>query len=163
VQVFDQAAAAGHANMHLLDIGGGFTGHFDAHGHVQFGDIARTINTALVAHFPSDCGVRVISEPGRYFAETSAALFTPVYGVRDRPPAQASPRTPAAAPSPPNNNTPGPLAPGTLHPCTAAATLAPSPQPRAGTGNQCRRRPHHTRPADTPAGRWRRAQGLLAD
>lgn len=30
-------------------------------------------------------GVRVIAEPGRYFAETSATMFTPVYGQRDRP------------------------------------------------------------------------------
>jgi ornithine decarboxylase len=33
--------------MTLLDIGGGFSGRFDAHGHVMFGDIARTINAAI--------------------------------------------------------------------------------------------------------------------
>jgi ornithine decarboxylase len=70
--------------MKLLDIGGGFTGRFDAHGHVIFGDIARTINNALSVHFPAESGVRVIAEPGRYFAETSAALIVPVYGKRDR-------------------------------------------------------------------------------
>lgn len=75
--------ALGHT-MKLLDIGGGFTGRFDSHGHVIFGDIARTINSALSVHFPADSGVRVIAEPGRYFAETSAALIVPVYGKRDR-------------------------------------------------------------------------------
>jgi diaminopimelate decarboxylase len=70
--------------MTLLDIGGGFTGHFDSHGHVMFGDVARTINAALSAYFPADAGVRVIAEPGRYFAETSASLLVPVYGKRDR-------------------------------------------------------------------------------
>lgn len=83
-RVFDQGAKLGH-DMRLLDIGGGFTGRFDAHGHVQFGDIARTINAAVSAHFPPEDGVRVIAEPGRYFAETSAVLAVPVYGRRDRP------------------------------------------------------------------------------
>jgi ornithine decarboxylase len=73
----------GHT-MRLLDIGGGFSGRFDECGHVMFGDIARTINTAISVHFPVESGVRVIAEPGRYFAETSAALVVPVYGKRDR-------------------------------------------------------------------------------
>lgn len=82
-RIFDAGEGLGH-EMRLLDIGGGFTGHFDDHGHVIFGDIARTINAALSVHFPADSGVRVIAEPGRYFAETSATLFVPVYGKRDR-------------------------------------------------------------------------------
>ncbi len=86
-KIFDAGSALGH-DMTLLDIGGGFLGRFDDHGHVMFGDIARTINAALAQHFPADGGVRVIAEPGRYFAETSAALFTPVYGKRDRPAAE---------------------------------------------------------------------------
>ncbi len=81
--VFEAGEALGH-RMTLLDIGGGFSGRFDSHGHVMFGDIARTINAALSAYFPADAGVRVIAEPGRYFAETSAALLVPVYGKRDR-------------------------------------------------------------------------------
>jgi diaminopimelate decarboxylase len=88
-RVFDDAAAAGHERMHLLDIGGGFTGAFDHQGNVRFGGIARTINAALARHFPPECGVRVIAEPGRYFAESAATLLTPVYGVRDRPVADA--------------------------------------------------------------------------
>jgi ornithine decarboxylase len=83
VQIFDQATALGF-DMELLDIGGGFTGHFDAHGNVMFGEIANSINAALAQHFPSDMGVRVIAEPGRYFAETSATLMTPIYGQRNR-------------------------------------------------------------------------------
>lgn len=81
--VFEAGEALGH-HMTLLDIGGGFSGRFDSHGHVMFGDIARTINAALSAYFAADAGVRVIAEPGRYFAETSAALLVPVYGKRDR-------------------------------------------------------------------------------
>lgn len=82
-EIFDAAESLGY-NMELLDIGGGFTGHFDSLGNVMFGDIATTINTAVSLHFPAEQGVRVIAEPGRYFAETSASLFTPVYGHRDR-------------------------------------------------------------------------------
>lgn len=83
-RIFDEGAVRGHA-MTLLDIGGGFTGRFDGHGHVVFGDVARAVNAALSAHFPAEAGVRVIAEPGRYFAEASAALAVPVYGRRDRP------------------------------------------------------------------------------
>jgi ornithine decarboxylase len=82
-QIFDLGAALGFS-MSLLDIGGGFTGHFDACGNVMFGDIATTINGALAAHFPPESGVQVIAEPGRYFAETAGTLLTPIYGVRDR-------------------------------------------------------------------------------
>ncbi|GFR47866.1 hypothetical protein Agub_g9675, partial [Astrephomene gubernaculifera] len=85
-KVFDQATALGY-HMELLDIGGGFTGRFDSAGNVMFGDIARTINAALAQHF-SPGGpmghVRVIAEPGRYFAETSSTLLTVVIGQRDR-------------------------------------------------------------------------------
>ncbi|KAG2490269.1 hypothetical protein HYH03_011224 [Edaphochlamys debaryana] len=85
-KVFDEASALGF-KMDLLDIGGGFTGHFDGLGNVMFGEIATTINAALAAHFPpgGEGGeVRVIAEPGRYFAEASSTLFTPVIGQRDR-------------------------------------------------------------------------------
>lgn len=54
--------------MELLDVGGGFTGHFDACGNVMFGEIANTINMAVARCFPPEMGVRVIAEPGRYFA-----------------------------------------------------------------------------------------------
>lgn len=82
-QIFDQAEALGY-DMELLDIGGGFTGQFDSHGNVMFGDIAHAINSAIAQHFPPESGVRVISEPGRYFAETAATLMVPIYGQRER-------------------------------------------------------------------------------
>lgn len=82
-QIFNQAESFGF-DMELLDIGGGFTGHFDSHGNVMFGEIANTINSSIAKHFPPETGVRIIAEPGRYFAETAASLLTPVYGQRDR-------------------------------------------------------------------------------
>ncbi|KXZ55818.1 hypothetical protein GPECTOR_2g1369 [Gonium pectorale] len=85
-KVFDEATSLGF-KMELLDIGGGFTGHFDECGNVMFGEIANTINAALATYFApgSEHGdVRVIAEPGRYFAETSSTLLTVVIGQRDR-------------------------------------------------------------------------------
>lgn len=82
-KIFDEANAMGF-HMELMDIGGGFTGHFDEMGNVMFGEIATTINNAIAMNFPPEMGVRIIAEPGRYFAETSSSLFTPVYGQRDR-------------------------------------------------------------------------------
>eukprot|EP00983_Pelagomonas_calceolata_P033873 1061519-Pelagomonas_calceolata.AAC.3 len=60
--------------MELLDVGGGFTGHFDACGNVMFGEIANTINQAVARYFPPERGVRVIAEPGRYFAGISCVM-----------------------------------------------------------------------------------------
>ncbi|KIY99133.1 ornithine decarboxylase [Monoraphidium neglectum] len=70
---FDQGLALGH-DMRLLDIGGGFTGRFDQSGCVVISEIARAVNAAVNAHFPVEGGVRLIAEPGRYFAEASAVL-----------------------------------------------------------------------------------------
>ena len=32
-------------------------------------------------HFPESTGVHVIAEPGRFFAEASASLFSPIFGL----------------------------------------------------------------------------------
>ena len=47
VQIFDQAEGLGY-NMELLDVGCGFTGHFDACGNVMFGEIANTDRKSVV-------------------------------------------------------------------------------------------------------------------
>lgn len=53
--IFDLAEMMGF-HMELLDIGGGFTGHFDDHGSVMFGETANAINSALESEFPPDTG-----------------------------------------------------------------------------------------------------------
>ena len=53
--IFDLAEMMGF-HMELLDIGGGFTGHFDDHGSVMFGETADAINSALETEFPPDTG-----------------------------------------------------------------------------------------------------------
>lgn len=103
-RAFDLGARMGHGAMALLDIGGGFTGRFDARGGVEIAGLVRAVNGALDLNIPPGCGVRVISEPGRFFAEASAAIAARVCGKRDRrpgpPPAGAAPAavTTAAAP-----------------------------------------------------------------
>lgn len=80
-EAFDMAASYGF-NMELLDIGGGFTAPYDEPSARLFYQTAGVINGALAACFPEGCGVRIIAEPGRYFAETSATLFTTILGQR---------------------------------------------------------------------------------
>ncbi|KAI8432635.1 hypothetical protein MSG28_013615 [Choristoneura fumiferana] len=65
--VFAVAAKMGR-RMRLVDIGGGFPG--DTGTSIK--EVAAVVNAALDTHFP-DRGVRVIAEPGRYFA---AAAYT---------------------------------------------------------------------------------------
>eukprot|EP01001_Neometanema_parovale_P002415 NODE_1296_length_1793_cov_56.582036_g1231_i0.p1 GENE.NODE_1296_length_1793_cov_56.582036_g1231_i0~~NODE_1296_length_1793_cov_56.582036_g1231_i0.p1 ORF type:complete len:463 (+),score=122.79 NODE_1296_length_1793_cov_56.582036_g1231_i0:44-1390(+) len=77
--VFEEGRKQGF-DMTLLDIGGGFTGG-DPSGEQGLSPVAMVINEALAKHFP-DPRVRVIAEPGRFFAEASATLATLVYGER---------------------------------------------------------------------------------
>ncbi|KAI8469070.1 MAG: pyridoxal-dependent decarboxylase [Monoraphidium minutum] len=102
---FDAAAAMGYGDMHLLDVGGGFTAPYDPSSADLFYRTAAVINGAIHEHFPPGCGVRIIAEPGRYFAETSATLFTTILGQRapgapPRPPSVGA-GAPAVPPPPP--------------------------------------------------------------
>ncbi|CAH0403129.1 unnamed protein product [Chilo suppressalis] len=75
--VFSLAADVGHANMRLLDIGGGFPGAL----HSDIREVSQVINGALETYF-SDRSVRVIAEPGRYFAAAAYTLFAMVHSSR---------------------------------------------------------------------------------
>jgi ornithine decarboxylase len=93
-RAFDLGAAHGF-EMTLLDVGGGFCGgRFGPDGRVDLGGVPAALNAALEAHFPEGSGVRVIAEPGRYFAESVATLGCLVYGRRRR---TADPQAPASA------------------------------------------------------------------
>ncbi|KAL3132948.1 Mitochondrial 2-oxoadipate and 2-oxoglutarate transporter [Trebouxia sp. C0009 RCD-2024] len=79
--VFDQGCELGFS-MRILDIGGGFAGgSFDSTGTVQLGQVPLAVNTALATYFP-DPSVKVIAEPGRYFAEASCTFACMVFGIR---------------------------------------------------------------------------------
>lgn len=81
-RVFDLAATFGY-RFSLLNLGGGFAG--DALGPVTIDDAARVVNAALETHFPETSGVRIISEPGRYFVSACATLNVNVIGRKVDP------------------------------------------------------------------------------
>ncbi|XP_060061078.1 antizyme inhibitor 2-like [Erinaceus europaeus] len=65
--VFEMARGVGH-DMSLLDIGGGFPGAEGSES--RFEEIAKLINACLARDFPERSGVKVIAEPGRFYAES---------------------------------------------------------------------------------------------
>jgi len=65
--------------LSVLDIGGGFPGSETA-GAISFRDIALAVAPLLDQLFPAH--VRVIGEPGRYFAAETHTLVTSVYARR---------------------------------------------------------------------------------
>lgn len=71
--VFDQAALLGY-DLHLLDVGGGFTDE-------TFELFAARLNEALEEHFPPH--IRVIAEPGRYYTANAFTLATNVVARRN--------------------------------------------------------------------------------
>lgn len=101
---FDVAATLG-LSLELLDIGGGFPGTprlgdpacpmpaaaYRAHAAgtsqnpcVTFEQIAQAVNGALDMHFPLALfpALRVIAEPGRYFAQLYSTLVVQIFGRR---------------------------------------------------------------------------------
>ena len=88
-EAFDVALAMGF-DMKVLDLGGGYSGNLT--GGVTMAAVAASLNAALDEHFPAASGVRIIAEPGRYFAEPGMTLFTRIFGKRVRERANADSR-----------------------------------------------------------------------
>ncbi|PZC76520.1 hypothetical protein B5X24_HaOG204485 [Helicoverpa armigera] len=86
--LFRTARDAGHVRMQLLDIGGGFPG--GRHDDIQ--EVAEVINAALEEHFPIG-SVRVIAEPGRYFAAAAYTLAAMVHAKREIAPIESGGET----------------------------------------------------------------------
>ncbi|NP_001040457.1 ornithine decarboxylase isoform X1 [Bombyx mori] len=66
----------------LLDLGGGYPGIAAQH-HFML-EIAEVVNAALESHFP-ERSVRVVAEPGRYFAAAAYTLAAMVHSKREIP------------------------------------------------------------------------------
>ena len=66
--------------MDLLDIGGGFPGY--SQPEINFNDITSTINSSINKLFPEGMGVRIIAEPGRYYAASAYTLAANVIAKR---------------------------------------------------------------------------------
>lgn len=77
-----EVMAAGVAlgfSMQLLDIGGGFPGNDDV--DIPFAVMAAEIRSALESLMDAELPVRVIAEPGRFFAQSCATLCAEVISV----------------------------------------------------------------------------------
>jgi len=77
----DTATALG-IQIETIDIGGGFPG---LDGQVKFEDIAKCVNNGIQDFFGEDVEkkkIQFISEPGRYFAQTSHTLVLNVIGKK---------------------------------------------------------------------------------
>lgn len=75
-EVFEYIRSKGYNNCNILDIGGGFTKE-------TFKDCAQQVNKSISENFKDD-NIKIIAEPGRYFAEETFTFFTPVVGQRTR-------------------------------------------------------------------------------
>lgn len=80
--VFDRAEELGF-EMRLLDIGGGFPGSDPAPGAktMSFEEIAAFVGPRINDLFPNT-DIKVIAEPGRYFAESPYAIGMPIHSKR---------------------------------------------------------------------------------
>lgn len=76
-EVFEYVQSKGYLNCHILDLGGGFTSE-------NIAPCASTINTAVKEYFGDMPQVKIIAEPGRYFAEQIYTFFVSVMGMRER-------------------------------------------------------------------------------
>ena len=86
---FDTAERVGLPPMEVLDIGGGFAGSLKSSAHSNDDDVtltvvAKEVSESLERLFPASQGVRIISEPGRYFAEACVTLACQVFSRRVR-------------------------------------------------------------------------------
>lgn len=80
-EAFDISSAIGH-DMYVLDIGGGFHADFDEDGELST-CVTEYINDGLKDFFDSE-KIKVIAEPGRFFAEHYSALCVRIIGKRKR-------------------------------------------------------------------------------
>eukprot|EP00033_Pygsuia_biforma_P002122 GCRY01002354.1.p1 GENE.GCRY01002354.1~~GCRY01002354.1.p1 ORF type:complete len:470 (-),score=91.75 GCRY01002354.1:313-1722(-) len=82
-RVFDVATTMGLPPLTLLDIGGGFPGASVTPCDITFEEIAIPLAESLNRLFPEESGVRIISEPGRFFACSTHHLAVNVFARRN--------------------------------------------------------------------------------
>ncbi|XVF42146.1 hypothetical protein PTKIN_Ptkin01aG0336200 [Pterospermum kingtungense] len=77
---FETAAQLGLPQMHILNIGGGFT------SGSRFTEAASAVKAALEKYFPNEPGncLTIMAEPGRFFANSPFTLAASIIGKRDR-------------------------------------------------------------------------------
>ncbi|KAK3709432.1 hypothetical protein QZH41_020425, partial [Actinostola sp. cb2023] len=68
-------------SLSILDIGGGFPGEHSQNAF--FEKMCHVINHSLEQHFPVSTGVKIIAEPGNYFACSPFTIVTNVIAVKE--------------------------------------------------------------------------------
>ncbi|CAK1543499.1 unnamed protein product [Leptosia nina] len=76
--LFDLGETLGLKDMRLLDIGGGFAGNSNS----DLREVSQVINAAIETNFGGR-DVRVIAEPGRYFAAAAYTLAAMIHASRE--------------------------------------------------------------------------------
>lgn len=79
-EAFDTGLKAGF-DMNILDIGGGFPGQESA--NITMEEICEVLSPALDQQFPESSGVRIIAEPGRFFAASAFTLCVNIIAKRE--------------------------------------------------------------------------------
>ena len=78
--VFQYGESIGY-NFTLLDIGGGFPG--GSNSNHLFTKMSNAINTSVLEHFSDKKNLKVIAEPGRFFAASTHTLAVCVISKRE--------------------------------------------------------------------------------
>ena len=79
-EVFEHGKGLGF-KFTVLDIGGGFPGSSSTESLFQ--EVSTSIKTSLLKYFDNEPGLRVIAEPGRYFAASIHTLAVCVTSKRE--------------------------------------------------------------------------------
>jgi ornithine decarboxylase len=84
-RLMSMGADLGHTEMNILDIGGGFPGF--PTDEITFEEIARVVNENLDRYFPLDTSkaIKIIAEPGRFFAAAAYTLCCNVISAKTVP------------------------------------------------------------------------------
>jgi ornithine decarboxylase len=84
-EVFDLAAEFGY-EMELVDIGGGYSGNGvnpECPEAIELEELAIKINHAIDEFFPDLTKIKIISEPGRYFANSLITACNKIFSKRE--------------------------------------------------------------------------------
>lgn len=86
--IFSLAIDIGFPPLTVLDIGGGFPGDNGSHSKITFPELATTIKRSLQTQFTDQelRTMKLIAEPGRYYAMQSTGLLTKVFAKAKIPP-----------------------------------------------------------------------------
>jgi ornithine decarboxylase len=75
--IFKEAWERGHAQVKILDIGGGFPAPYDPHVR-PFSELAKTLNAEFERLFPPR--MEILAEPGRFLVATACTLVVEIIG-----------------------------------------------------------------------------------